>query len=26
MADHMVHPDAWIGCAQHVRDNLNKHL
>ena len=26
MENHMIHPDAWIGCAQHVRDSLNKHL
>ena len=26
MENHMIHPDAWIACAQHVRDNLNKHL
>ena len=26
MENHMIHPDAWIQCAQHVRDNLNKHL
>ena len=26
MENHMIHPDAWIQCAQHVRDNLNNHL
>ena len=26
MENHMIHPDAWIGCAQHVRNSLNADL
>ena len=26
MANHAIHPVAWIDCAQHVRDSLNSNL